>query len=589
MSQYANIDEDNFEKYAVSEDAPQIVGVVDDRPPELIAQEDYKKNRKWKVLDETKKETDGDGQKFKSSPEWGVCKRENDDDGLSPPRRPGKRPSTSDLSPPRGKPSSTLHREHKGGRFRDRTPDVSPKRRRGSDASPPRKNRNRSQERRAKHSSGRASPRGRKRSRSGSPPRRKYEKAADNSPARSRGRRDSDASPRRRSNRSSDSKRQADSPPRRNRSSATSPQGRRPDKNRDKSPQRRRPRSPDHSPPRRRNRSPAASPPRRRNKSPVASPPRRRNRTPDKSPPRRSNRTPDKSPPRRGNRTPEKSLPQRRNRSPDASPPRRPEKGRDSSSQRRPFRTPDHSPPRQRKRSPDASPPRKPPAQAIKSRASDSPPPTHKKMEKTLDGKRAGLQNATALKEENDNFRKREDEAYRKMAGESSRNTEVVVRDRKTGRIRDLELESAKEKEKKKKEQERKAVYDRWGKGVKQIEEYKERVAEQTYEETKPLARYADDRDLDVHLKAQDRDGDPMAEYMRKKAKESNTGPCKSLPDPHHNHKTHFGNHNQHLLSSDCYSKTDLPRNIPGQSLWHSTRLSLGRCGPFQWLRKEMV
>lgn len=150
-------------------------------------------------------------------------------------------------------------------------------------------------------------------------------------------------------------------------------------------------------------------------------------------------------------------------------------------------------------------------------------------MEKTLDGKRAGLQNASALKEENENFRKREEELFRRMARETSRNAEAVVRDRRTGRVRDLEMESAKEKEKLKKEQERKAVYDRWGKGVKQIEEYKERVTEQSYEQSKPLARYADDKDLDVYLKAQDRDGDPMAEYMRNKAKEQNPGTCKSF------------------------------------------------------------
>lgn len=146
-------------------------------------------------------------------------------------------------------------------------------------------------------------------------------------------------------------------------------------------------------------------------------------------------------------------------------------------------------------------------------------------MEKTLDGKRAGLQNATALREENESFRKREDELYRKMAKDSSQNAEAVVRDRKTGRVRDLEQESAREREKSKKEQERKAIYDRWGKGVKQLEDYKERVAAETYEESKPLARYADDKDLDKYLKMQDRLGDPMAEYMRKKAKENNVGP----------------------------------------------------------------
>lgn len=148
-------------------------------------------------------------------------------------------------------------------------------------------------------------------------------------------------------------------------------------------------------------------------------------------------------------------------------------------------------------------------------------------MMKTLDGKMAGLQNASALREENESFRKREDEMYSKMTRELSQNDFVAVRDRKTGRRRDLEQESVREQQKMEKEKERKAIYDRWGKGVKQLEDYKERVAAETYEESKPLARYADDRDLDVYLKSKARDGDPMAEYMQKHVKKSNTGPGK--------------------------------------------------------------
>lgn len=37
---------------------------------------------------------------------------------------------------------------------------------------------------------------------------------------------------------------------------------------------------------------------------------------------------------------------------------------------------------------------------------------------------------------------------------------------------------------------------------------------------SKPLARYADDKDLDSYLKEQDREGDPMLEYLRNKKKE---------------------------------------------------------------------
>lgn len=149
---------------------------------------------------------------------------------------------------------------------------------------------------------------------------------------------------------------------------------------------------------------------------------------------------------------------------------------------------------------------------------------------KTLEGKVAGLQDAKALRDENEKYRQREEEMFRKMAKEYKPDSEAVVRDRKTGRQRNVQVDAEKEKERLRKEEERKAVYDRWGKGLKQIEDYKERHAEEQYEQSKPLARYSDDKDLDEHLKQQSRDGDPMAEYFRKKNKDSQSGPCKLIP-----------------------------------------------------------
>lgn len=87
-------------------------------------------------------------------------------------------------------------------------------------------------------------------------------------------------------------------------------------------------------------------------------------------------------------------------------------------------------------------------------------------MMRTLDGKAAGLQNAQALRKESDGFRSRETALFEAMAGSSSgRDAEAVVRDRRTGRVRDVEAEMEVEHEKMRKELERKAVYDRWGKG----------------------------------------------------------------------------------------------------------------------------
>lgn len=102
------------------------------------------------------------------------------------------------------------------------------------------------------------------------------------------------------------------------------------------------------------------------------------------------------------------------------------------------------------------------------------------------------------------------------------------VRTRATGKRRHLVEHSKKALEKQKKEEERKEVYDKWGKGLKQIDDYKERVATEAHEMSKPLARYADDADLDGHLRNQFHDGDPMADYFRRKAKETRSNvPCK--------------------------------------------------------------
>lgn len=104
-----------------------------------------------------------------------------------------------------------------------------------------------------------------------------------------------------------------------------------------------------------------------------------------------------------------------------------------------------------------------------------------------------------------------------------------TVRDRKTGRRGNLREQSEKEREKLKKEEERKQVYDLWGKGLKQIEEYKSRVETETHEMNKPMARYANDEDLEEYLKNQCLDGDPMAEYFRKKRNETQSGPSKNV------------------------------------------------------------
>ncbi len=44
-----------------------------------------------------------------------------------------------------------------------------------------------------------------------------------------------------------------------------------------------------------------------------------------------------------------------------------------------------------------------------------------------------------------------------------------------------------------------------------------EKVADELYEMSKPLARYADDEDLERMLKEREREGDPMLAFIKKK------------------------------------------------------------------------
>ena len=65
---------------------------------------------------------------------------------------------------------------------------------------------------------------------------------------------------------------------------------------------------------------------------------------------------------------------------------------------------------------------------------------------------------------------------------------------------------------------------------VKQAELQQQAVNDAVHEMSKPLARYQDDQDLDDMLKQQDREGDPMLAFIKKKkAKSSGKGQCSNL------------------------------------------------------------
>ncbi|KAK0093674.1 hypothetical protein PV326_012945 [Microctonus aethiopoides] len=151
------------------------------------------------------------------------------------------------------------------------------------------------------------------------------------------------------------------------------------------------------------------------------------------------------------------------------------------------------------------------------SRRSQSPH-VDRRLKKTLDGKTAGLQDSSSLREEIAAQKKREDDFFYKCSDEMTGvGQATVLRDRKTGRKRNLEAEAVKKREEEKRQEEIVAKYAKWGKGLKQVDDQTEKLQQDLYEMSKPLARYADDKDLDAQLRAVEREGDPMLDYIKQK------------------------------------------------------------------------
>lgn len=415
---------------AEDEDAPQIVSVIDERPPSLRIDE-VSKNKLWLPIGETidisaasvgvkfegniklegnksqsnklatkhlkkeKKQSECDGGGILLPNE---IKKEKDED-ISPPRnrtnhlsdssppRRIKREKSEDISPPR--------KSIRSSPLRDRDSNI--KKEKSADISPPRRSTRRF-----------PTP-------DISPPRRK--RSAPNSPE----------STRRKSYRNSDI-----TPP--HKSNQNSPLGERPTNIK-------RAKSADISPPRRPNR-----------RSPTADR--------DISPPRRRRNSPN---------SPE-STRRKQSRNEDVSPPRRPSHTHQSDHNRSPSR---HS---NTQKDRDKS-------GRKKSRWAENDDQTEK-LKKTLDGKTAGLQNATDLVAETSQLKQKEDDLFRNMSAEiSGANAATVVRKKK----KDVDWEE--EERKRKKETENKEKYDRWGKGLKQVGDASEKFQNELYEMSKPLAR----------------------------------------------------------------------------------------------------
>ncbi|XP_054549097.1 BUD13 homolog isoform X3 [Talpa occidentalis] len=301
--------------------------------------------------------------------------------------------------------------------------------------------------------------------------------------------------------------------------------------------------TPDSSPPRKvRHDTPDPSPPRKvRHDTPDPSPPRKaRHDTPDPSPPRKSlprtksTRAPEvtssKTPHRKGSVS-SLSLPKNNKceYDSDLSPARKKQAkshfgNKQHDSKGHLDSDSDLSPPRNRPRhqssDSDLSPPRRKPRASSDSDL--SPPrrsqPPGKKAAHMYSGAKTGLV-LTDIKQEQQELKKRDQET---IAFEAEfQYAETVFRD-KSGRKRNLKMERLEQRKKAEKDSERDELYAQWGKGLAQSRQQQQNVEDALKEMQKPLARYIDDEDLDRMLREQEREGDPMANFIKKsKAKEN--------------------------------------------------------------------
>ena len=89
------------------------------------------------------------------------------------------------------------------------------------------------------------------------------------------------------------------------------------------------------------------------------------------------------------------------------------------------------------------------------------------------------------------------------------------------GRLKEKAEEDRLKKEKAAIPERVKDQYALWSKGMSQAKEQGERVRADLHEMSKPLARDADDADLNDHLRDADRQEDPMLAYVQKKRKQA--------------------------------------------------------------------
>ncbi|CAF4944538.1 unnamed protein product [Pieris macdunnoughi] len=479
------------------EDAPQIAGIIDERPEEVKKAELFKSSSKWRVV------TQDDGFNTKLNVEeirrdmkevekeneviFGKMFSDSEDEtknnsDQSPPR---KRTDERSFTPkkPRSASDSDFSPPRRTNKSRERTPEKisrrhkisSPKRNRNSDdsdISPPRKQSKvrKEEERKSRWDNVNDKYDSQERSNSISPKRfKKSTKSKNNKSS------DSDSSPQRKSHKNKRNVSDSDSSP---------PRKHKKEKRYDSSS--------------RKEKQPLV------NKHCAESSSSRKERNVQKTKDHYKNGSLS----RKDDSSTRKASKNNESDDSDLSPPRKEQRHKEHSDS-------DLSPPRKNKKNNDSD--ISPPRRGKRKDYQNSPPPSNKKMAKTLEGKMAGLQDAKQLRQENESFRQRENEAYSKLTDDvSGRNAKAVSRKSK----RENSEERKKQKEKAERQKELDEKYKKWSRGLKQIEAQEEKVQEYIKEAAKPLARYKDDRDLEGRLKDVERAGDPMLNYIRDRKRE---------------------------------------------------------------------
>uniref|UniRef100_A0A0C9REX4 BUD13 homolog n=1 Tax=Fopius arisanus TaxID=64838 RepID=A0A0C9REX4_9HYME len=533
------VDEGEFEILNATEDAPQIVGIVDERGPV-----DFADKRRWKIIAD-----DGDGnvavscsqsrsrdvdnesisnddfpKSIQKSSKIDSRESRNGNSNQTPPRK-SREHSDDDFSPPRKAHSKKKSRKRKKSSSSESSSSSSSS---SSDSPGSEFNRKRkSKSKRCTKNRGKKSadedsdlslPRTQKQRDSNdlSPPRsRKQKDSGAVGPKKYRDQSDSDMSPPRRPQESSrDSRRKTSDfdldPPRRPQSHSSK---RNSDFDRSPSRSRRRDSNEDLSPPRKPSRIPREFKSHKNEDSAMSSP--RKSRREESKSDRRNRRSDsDLSPPRKSH-NPDGKLSRRRGGSDsDLSPPRH--RRRDEKNHRSNFQR--EKPEFSRQHQEQSSRRRNCRWQDDENRRKSPSPITDKRLTKTLDGKTAGLRDAKALKEETIALKRRERALFNEMSSEVSGEGQApVLRDRKTGRRRDLAAEAADKREKEKEQAEIDEKYAKWGRGLKQVSDQTQKLQDDLYEMSKPLARYADDADLDSQQRAMEHAEDPMLAYIKDK------------------------------------------------------------------------